>query len=163
MSTANSSTIKVETYDKKYHQAFIDLNKQWIQHYFRVEEMDIQQLEHAKENIIDIGGEIFVVLIEEQVVAVCAMVPHGPDCYELAKMAVSPTARGKGLGDALMKASLDWARNKKAKKVMLLSNTVLTPAISLYKKHGFKTVQLGPHPDYERCNIEMEIELGGHS
>lgn len=154
-----SSAISVCTYDTKYRQAFIDLNKQWIEHYFRVEEMDIQQLEHAQENIIDVGGEIFIVTMGESVVGVCAMVPHGVDCYELAKMAVSPSVRGKGLGDTLMITAIEWARKKEARRILLLSNTVLTPAITLYKKHGFQTVHLGPNPDYERCNIEMELLL----
>lgn len=44
-------------------------------------------------------------------------------------------------------------------EITLLSNTILEPAISLYKKHGFETVHLGPHPDYERCNIEMRLML----
>lgn len=158
-----STAVTVCTYEKKYQKAFIDLNKQWIEHYFRVEEMDIQQLEHAQENIIDVGGEIFVILLDNVVVGVCAMVPHGPRCYELAKMAVSPEARGKGIGDILMTTAIDWAKSKGATKVMLLSNTVLIPAITLYKKHGFKTVHLGPHPDYERCNIEMEIAISQDS
>ena len=38
---------------------------------------------------------------------------------------------------------------------MMLSNTILEPAISLYHKHGYETVPLGPHPEYERCNIEL--------
>jgi ribosomal protein S18 acetylase RimI-like enzyme len=42
---------------------------------------------------------------------------------------------------------------------MLLSNTILNPAISLYQKHGFKTLRQGEHPDYKRCNIEMELQL----
>lgn len=66
-------------------------------------------------------------------------------------------ARGKGYGDILMEAAIRWVKKKNAKKLTLLSNTVLAPA--LYKKHGFKTVRLGDHPDYVRCNIEMELDL----
>lgn len=154
-----NAAISVHTYNKKFLNAFIELNKQWIQHHFKVENMDIQQLEHAQENIIDVGGEIFVVLINDDVVGVCAMVPHGPSCFELAKMAVKPSVRGQGLGDTLMNAAIDWARQQKAERIFLLSNTILTPAITLYKKHGFQTVHLGANPDYERCNIEMELHL----
>ena len=149
----------IVTYNREFLPAFMALNREWIEHYFKIEEMDLLQLEHAEEAIIEKGGEIFFIVSQERIVGTCAMVPHGPDCYELAKMAVDPNERGHGYGDILMDEAVRWAGEKKAKKVMLLSNTVLTPAITLYKKHGFRTVRLGKHPDYDRCNIEMELEL----
>lgn len=149
----------VVTYSREFLPAFMALNREWIEHYFKIEEMDLLQMEHAEEAIIQKGGEIFFILAQGEVVGTCAMVPHGPDCYELAKMAVDTKVRGRGYGDILMQTSIKWARERNAKKVMLLSNTVLTPAIELYKKHGFRTVRLGKHPDYDRCNIEMELDL----
>jgi putative acetyltransferase len=79
--------------------------------------------------------------------------------YELAKMAVDPKCRGRGYGDVLMKAAEDWARAQGADEIFLLSNTRLEPAIALYKKHGYETTRLGPHPHYDRCNIEMTKSL----
>jgi GNAT superfamily N-acetyltransferase len=136
----------------------VALNRQWIQTYFKIEAMDIAQLENPYENVLN-HGEIFFLLENEKAVGVCAMIEHGVGCYELAKMAVAPETRGKGYGDRLMEIAVAWARQKGANKVILLSNTILEPAITLYKKHGFKTTHLGPHPDYERCNIEMELVL----
>ncbi|WP_413561221.1 GNAT family N-acetyltransferase [Bdellovibrio sp. HCB209] len=153
------TSFTIELYSPKYHDAYVELNKEWIQKYFRLEEMDLLQLNQAKEMILDKGGEIFVILDQGKAVATCAMIPHGDHGYELAKMAVSPVYRGKGLGDLLMETAISWARQKKAHEVILLSNTVLEPAISLYKKHGFVTTHLGSHPDYERCNIEMKLSL----
>lgn len=150
---------EVVTFDPKYLQAYVDLNRQWIEHYFRIEPMDTAQLQDPYRNVLEPGGEIFFVLENDEVVGTCAMVPHGPNCYELAKMAVNPILRGKGYGDILMQAALNWAKERKANRVILLSNTKLEPAISLYKKHGFQTIHLGPHPDYERCNIEMEYRF----
>ncbi len=149
----------ISIYKPEYHQAFVDLNTEWIQHYFRLESMDLLQLNQAKESILDIGGEIFFILDNGKAIATCALVPHGPGSYELAKMAVSPGYKGQGLGDFLMETAIAWARQKKAQEITLLSNTLLEPAISLYKKHGFQTVHLGPHPDYERSNIEMKLSL----
>jgi hypothetical protein len=54
---------------------------------------------------------------------------------------------------------IDWSREHGLEEIFLLSNTILEPAITLYKKHGFETVSLGPHPDYDRCNIEMNLKL----
>jgi GNAT superfamily N-acetyltransferase len=74
-------------------------------------------------------------------------------------MAVNPNCRGLGYGDLLMEKSEAWAREQGANEILILSNTVLTPSIELYKKHGYQTTHLGPHPDYERCNIEMKKSL----
>src|SRR5690242_19625932 len=103
-----------------------------------MEPMDISQLNEAEETILEPGGEIFFVLEDDSVVGTCAMVPHGVGCYELAKMAVVPQSQGKGYGVALMMTAMAWARQKGAKQILILSNTLLNPAISLYKKHGFE-------------------------
>ncbi len=149
---------QVVTYSPRWLKDFSRLNEEWIEKYFKIEEMDRAQLSRAEELIIQPGGEIFFIIHNDQAIATCAMVKHG-DGYELAKMAVSPSAQGQGLGHVLMKAAIDWARSKNADHIMLLSNTILTPAIELYKKHGFIIKNLGPHPDYERSNIEMVLEL----
>lgn len=153
------TSYSVIKYDPRFLQSFVELNRQWIEQYFELEAMDLAQLRNPDEFILNPGGEIFFVLEGESVLGTCAMVPHGPGCYEVAKMAVSPSARGRGVGDVLMQTCLDWARDKGANRIMLLSNTILEPAISLYKKHGFQVVHLGSHPDYDRCNIEMKIDL----
>lgn len=137
-----------------YRDAFRALNLQWIQAYFRVEKKDLEQTS-APEECVARGGEIFFVVENGRAVGTCALYRVGHRKFELAKMAVEPGHQGKGFGDLLMRAAEAWAREKKAIEILILSNTVLTPAITLYKKHGFETTHLGPHPDYERCNIEM--------
>lgn len=147
------------TYDPRYRDTFVFLNRQWIERYFRVEKTDLAQLERLEETILQPGGEIFFVIAAGQAVGTCAMVPHGERCYEIAKMAVADAAKGRGYGDLLMEKCIAWAIERDAREITILSNTVLKPAIRLYKKHGFETVKLGPHPDYERCNIEMRMGL----
>lgn len=151
--------VSIITYQAKYLSAFVELNQQWIEHYFELEAMDLAQLRNPDEYILNPGGEIFFAIRDSVPIGTCAMVPHGPRTYEIAKMAVMANARGQGIGDRLMERCLEWAREKGAARVMLLSNTKLEPAIKLYKKHGFKVIHLGEHPDYARCNIEMAIEL----
>jgi N-acetylglutamate synthase-like GNAT family acetyltransferase len=63
----------------------------------------------------------------------------------------------KGYGTLLMKTCLKKTRSIMAKKLYLVSNTQLTSAIKLYKKHGFSTVNTGQHPTYSRANIKMEL------
>lgn len=151
---------QVVTFKQEYHPYFIKLNKEWIETYFKLEAMDLIQLENPYEHILDGGGEIFFVIDEGEVVGTCAMIVTEPGVYELAKMAVSTQRRGRGYGDLMMSTAIEWAKTKKAKKIMLLSNTSLEPAITLYKKHGFQTVSLGEtNSDYQRADIEMELNL----
>jgi GNAT superfamily N-acetyltransferase len=78
--------------------------------------------------------------------------------FELAKMAVSPQAKGKGIGWLLGKAIIKKAQSLNAQKIYLESNTVLKPAINLYHKLGFNKV-IGHSTPYKRCNIQMELIL----
>jgi ribosomal protein S18 acetylase RimI-like enzyme len=50
------------------------------------------------------------------------------------------------------------ARAAGASRLILESNTILTPAISLYRKLGF-TEFTGVPSEYNRCNIHMELAL----
>lgn len=149
----NKSKAKVVTYNPKYKKNFKDLNIQWIEHYFKVEKKDLEQLDNP-ESCLSEGGQIFFALENEKVIGTCALYKINQDHFELAKMAVAPESRGKGVGDLLILASAQWAVSQGAKAIMLHSNTILKPAITLYKKHGFETAELC-NPDYERCNIEM--------
>lgn len=158
-----SAEFSVITYQPRFKNVFRDLNRAWIEKYFKIEKKDVEQTDHP-EVCVDEGGEVFFVIDVSQGCAVgtCAMYKIGEGRFELAKMAVDPKYQGRGLGDLLMKEAEVWARGKGAREILILSNTVLEPAIRLYKKHGYRVVHLGPHPDYERANIEMIKEIGLH-
>jgi GNAT superfamily N-acetyltransferase len=153
------SKISIVTYNPAHREVFVRLNREWIQRYFKVEHNDLEQLERLEQTILLPGGEIFFVLEAGRAVGTCAMVPHGAESFEIAKMAVADEAKGRGYGDLLMESCIAWANERRAKEITNLSNTVLEPAIRLYHKHGFQTIRLGDHPDYERCNIEMKLVL----
>lgn len=153
-----SSEVKIETYKPKYKEAFRELNREWITTYFRMEKPDIEALDNPKKYILDRGGEIFVATVNDEPVGVCAMIPMSRKIYELAKMAVAPKARGKHIGWLLGQAVIKKAKELKADRLYLESNTILKPAIGLYKKLGFKKI-VGPPTPYERCNIQMELDL----
>ena len=140
---------------RKYLNDFIRLNEEWISTYFEIEDSD-RDLAANPHKVINDGGYIFSLILEKEVVGVCALFNNGNSVYELARMAVSPKHQGKGYGEQLIKVCLSKLRDIKAKKVHLVSNTKLESAISLYKKHGFETVSIGQHPVYSRANITME-------
>ncbi len=152
------SSALVSTYDAKYLQAFIELNLEWIKKYFAVEDADQKQLFEADELILKKGGEIFFVIKDLEALGTCAMIPFSHDRYELAKMAVSPKAQGRGYGNLLMEAAINWARAKGVKEITLLSNHILGPALNLYRKYGFKEID-EEHPEYKRCDVVMRLKL----
>ncbi len=155
-----SNAIEVVQYSNKYKKAFKELNIEWIEKFFKIEDADLKVLDNPKENILQKGGKILVALYEKRVAGVCALIKLENEHYdfELAKMAVAPEFKGKGIGYALGRASVEEARILGARNLYLESNTTLKPAISLYKKLGFEKIQ-GLSSPYERCNIQMVLRL----
>lgn len=153
-------SVQIVDYGPQYQQCFRDLNVEWISKYFKMEESDYLALDDPEGHILDEGGCIIVALYQDEPVGVCALLKsHLPDFdYQLGKMAVSPKAQGKSIGYLLGKEILEKARALGAKKVFLESNTILTPAINLYRKLGFEKIEGYPSP-YERSNIQMAVEL----
>jgi putative acetyltransferase len=149
---------EIVTYREEYRPHFERLNREWIERYFGLEPPDLEVFADPERHIIAPGGQIFFLLDEGTVQGTCALVAHG-DGFELAKMAVEPTARGRGYGDLLMRAAIAFARQAGARRLTLVSNTRLEPAIRLYRKHGFVEVPIAPGHGYERADIEMHLIL----
>jgi GNAT superfamily N-acetyltransferase len=137
---------------------FIRLNELWIAEHFEIEAMD-RQLSDDPGRVLREGGHIFSAIIDDIVVGVAALFRDAPDQFELARMAVDPAYRGRGIGRGLALAALQQARDEKAIRVTLGSNTKLAPALALYRSLGFAVVREGPHPEYARCNITMALDL----
>ena len=159
-----AANLQIVAYRPEYQTAFRSLNEQWISILFKMEEADYKALDQPKEYILDKGGAIVVALLDGEPVGVCAVIKmNDPDYdFELAKMVVSPKARGKNIGWLLGQAIIEKAKELGCKKMYLESNTSLTPAINLYYKLGFKRVYGRPTP-YERCDIQMELDLSNRS
>ena len=118
--------IRIEPYSLKYRDAFFKLNEEWITNYFQMEKPDRDALKKPQEYILEKGGFIFVATIDDEPMGVCALIKRDAlNCYELAKMAVSPKAQGKGIGFLLGQAAIDKATALKAERIFLESNTVL--------------------------------------
>ncbi len=154
-----SSEVLIVDYKPEYKTAFKDLNVQWIEQHFKMEPSDHKYLDHPQENIIDKGGYILFALYQGEVAGTCALVPYEEGTFELAKMAVAPEAKGKGIGFLLGKAAIEKTRQAGVRRLYLESNSSLTPALSLYRKLGFKKITGKPSP-YERANIFMEMMVG---
>lgn len=151
--------VEIIEFSEKYAQDFARLNYEWIEQLFKIEEHDREMLDNPFEYIINEGGQIFFALLGAEVVGTVALLKVGEDSFELAKMAVTSKYRGLKIGDKLMSACLEYSKKVGKKKVFLLSNTKLIPAITLYKKFGFQEVPLDPNNLYERTDIQLEINF----
>jgi GNAT superfamily N-acetyltransferase len=137
------------------------LNMAWIEKYFAVEAADEEVLGNPDKNIIQKGGFIFFAKKDGEIAGTFALIREKDDEYELAKMAVGEDYQGKGIGQAMLRFSIDHARKLGAGKLVLFSNTRLQPAIHLYKKFGFTEVPLESSA-YQRSNIKMEFDLNAN-
>ena len=59
------------------------------------------------------------------------------ETVELISMWVAPFARGRGVGDALVAAVVDWARDQGALRMALGVMEGNDRAVALYRRHGF--------------------------
>ena len=152
---------EVHTYRPEWRTDFERLNRDWIETWFTLEDADRETFRDPVGKILDPGGQIFFILDGDRVFGTCAVVRHGAEVHEIAKMAVEPSARGRGYGDLLMEAAVAFSRRTGARRVVIVSNTRLAPAIRLYEKHGFVRVPLDADQRYARADIQLERELGG--
>ena len=149
--------LQIVPYRPEHAAAFRDINYAWIEEHFDIEDADRKALESPKEYILDRGGAILIALHGEEVVGTCALLPTAtPGTLELAKMGVRKSARGLGAGMALGKAALEAAWTLGASRVYLETNSALTPALTLYRKLGFRQITVEESP-YCRCDVAMEI------
>jgi GNAT superfamily N-acetyltransferase len=137
---------------------FKDLNVAWLQKYFYVEAIDEEMLSNPKKYIVDNGGYIFFAEMNGAIAGTFALMKIEDDVYELSKMAVDKKLQGQKIGNRMMEFAIEKVKGLGANKLILFSNTMLGPAIHLYRKYGFKEVPLETS-DYKRSNIRMEYNL----
>lgn len=145
-------------YDPQYAADYKRLNLDWIEKYFIVEAHDVEQLDNPYEYIISKGGFIFFAKYNDEIVGTCALIKTGDREYELAKMAVAESARGKHIGKLIGLAVIEQAKIAGAKRVWLESNRILTTALNLYSRLGFTEIPITSTP-YARADIRMELWL----
>jgi DNA-binding MarR family transcriptional regulator/N-acetylglutamate synthase-like GNAT family acetyltransferase len=138
---------------------FHRINAQWIEDMYQLEQADIDVLENPRERIIAPGGDIlFVEAPGLGIVGTCALKRTGEREFELTKMGVLASARGRKAGEFLLRAAIERAFALGCDRLYLLSNAKSEAAIHLYEKLGFVhdagiMAEFGKR--YERCNVAM--------
>lgn len=161
---STSEGVTVVAYEPRHASAFTSLNTEWLERYFAVEQKDVDQFSDVQARIISRGGAILIALDSSTDVAIgcVALVPYREGELELAKMAVSGSAQGKGVGRKLMEAAIEKARGMGGvRSIYLESNAVLVPAVRLYESSGFRHLEPDERPTspYARCDVYMRRML----
>lgn len=150
--------MEIVSYDPQYAVHFERLNKAWLEKYFYVEPIDEYVLANPQEAILDHGGEILFAKHQGQIIGTIAMKWQSEGVIELTKMGVDETFQGLGAGKLLFETALATAKSIGAHRIILYSNTILAPALSIYRKYGFVEVPLEKGL-YERSDIKMELSF----
>jgi ribosomal protein S18 acetylase RimI-like enzyme len=167
--------IEIIDYRPELKEAFVNLNLEWIEKYFKVEQPDIDQLQNCEQTILARGGRIFLAQTVAEahntvhrtpfkdgegrvVLGCCALEKVTDEKFELIKMAVSPAAQGQQIGKKLMLHAIDEARLMGVKILHLESNRRLIPALNLYRSVGFEEVPFVPSA-WARADIQMVLHL----
>ncbi|WP_439481447.1 GNAT family N-acetyltransferase [Cyclobacterium plantarum] len=150
--------VSILPYSESLAPYFLSINREWIEKYFAMEPFDLAQLQSPCETLINPGGEVLFAEWQGEIVGTVGLKKMSNRQYELIKMGVLPKAQGQKIGLLLGQAALDWAKKQGAVKVLLYSNSILAPAIALYRKLGFREIPMEPGT-YQRCDIKMEYLL----
>lgn len=158
-----ATALTIREYTDALAGCFRDINAEWIEAMFSLEENDRRILSDPSGQILDRGGLILFVEAEGLgIVGTCALMRMDDGCFELTKMAVSERARGRKAGEHLLRAVLARAEAMRIETLYLLTNTQCEAAVHLYEKVGFRhdpeiMDRFGRR--YARCNVAMRYPL----
>lgn len=141
-------------YDPRFRDAFRTLNEEWLNEYLEIEPEDVRVLGDPEGTILALGGAILFAVEAGIAIGTGALINEGDGKFELAKMAVTASHRGRGIGRLLAERLIAVAKASGAREVELVSQTALPAAVPLYRKLGFIEIPLGDNP-YARANIRM--------
>jgi putative acetyltransferase len=147
--------------DEADARAFRALNEAWITTLFALEPEDERVLADPRGQIVERGGEVLLAREGDRAIGCVALIPEGDGVWELAKMAVDATVRGRGTGRRLLTAAVAEARRRGASTLVLASSVDLPAAVHLYEAVGFRHVapeEVG-HVPYARASVFMRMEL----
>ncbi|MBS0214355.1 MAG: GNAT family N-acetyltransferase [Proteobacteria bacterium] len=154
-----NNALVIREYSEALAPHFRDINAEWINSMFRLEDTDREVLDNPGTKIIAPGGIIlFVEHKELGIVGACALQKTGATSYELTKMGVRESVRGQKAGEFLLSAVIERALALKADPLYLLTNSLCAPAIHLYEKLGFEhdaQIMERYGARYARCDVAM--------
>jgi ribosomal protein S18 acetylase RimI-like enzyme len=151
--------VEIDSFRSEYAQRFAELNREWLERYHLMEPSEEEQLADPQKYFLHGGGQIFVALQNGRVIGTCAVMPHGEDEVELAKLTVAPECRGQGIARRLVEQCIQYARERAVRRVMLMSNSQLQAALRLYESLGFQHCPVPEVRKYQVADVCMVLDL----
>ncbi|MCT9139071.1 bifunctional helix-turn-helix transcriptional regulator/GNAT family N-acetyltransferase [Streptomyces violarus] len=93
----------------------------------------------------------------------CVRDEQQPEAARLRLLLVEPDARGLGIGDRLVGALVDFAREVGYREVVLWTNDILGAARRIYQRHGFVLVAEKPHRSFGQDLTGQDWRLDLHA
>ena len=151
--------LRIVEFRDELASAFHDINAEWINAMFVMEDVDRDVLQNPRETIIEPGGVILFAELEGQgIVGAGALRWSEPGQLELTKMGVKSGLRGLKAGEFLLDALIERAATMKPDRLFLLTSKRCEAAIHLYEKSGFEhdaeLLEAARH-HYDRCDVAM--------
>lgn len=151
--------MEIISYHSKYVEDFKNLNLAWLEKFFWVEPHDKEVLGNPEKHIIEPGGTIFFARQNNKIFGTVALMKLEEGVYELTKMAVTPEAQGKKIGQRLMEHAISFARESNWRLLIIYSNRKLENAVYIYKKYGFEEIPIEGNNPYARGDIKLKLSL----
>jgi GNAT superfamily N-acetyltransferase len=95
-----------------------------------------------------------------EIIGCIAIVEASPTEAQLRWFLVQPSARGQGLGKALIDTAIDFGKSQQYESIFLWTVSALTSAAHLYEKAGFRKVEELPGRRWGVEVVEERYVLG---
>lgn len=152
--------MEIVPFEPKYKNIFIEMNQKWISSMFALEKEDLRVLEGIEETLEE-GGQIFFAIDERnggEVLACCMISPLSEGEWEIEKFCARGMYTGSGAGSACLRACIAYAREKRFKKIVIVTNHQCVHAVRLYRKFGFTEVPVDKEKfPFERADLAFEM------
>jgi putative acetyltransferase len=100
-------------------------------------------LKDIEANYLNRGGVFDVIEDGEgNIVGTYGLYPLNESTCELRKMYLVPAVRGQGLGEYVLRKAVERAKEMGFKEMVLETSSKLAAAIQLYRKFGFRPIQI---------------------
>ena len=147
----------IRAYREGDKAALMEISLPWLEENHILEPADIEQLTHP-ERVREAGGRIFLAEADGRPVGMMMLEPFGNGVAEPFKFGVLEAYRNRGMGRALMEATIDAARAMGVRTLVLTSHHSLKAALHIYESYGFRYEE-HDHVAFELSDIAMKKEL----
>ncbi len=113
----------------EYRSEFYDI--------LRLQNID-KELQELEERYSPPNSRFFLLKEQNKAVACAILKRFSEEAVELKRMFITPEARGKGYGRALLKHTIQNAKDLGFRRMVLDTEPVMASAIQLYEKYGFQ-------------------------